>query len=55
MVDQTTATVQIDCAGRMYLPRYARKVLEIYEAPADLKIDITVLNRTDPNEANGDQ
>jgi len=50
MVNRTSATVQVDHEGRLYIPKGARKALEIYGVRADLELEITVLNRTDPGD-----
>ena len=45
MVDNATATVQMDEKGRVTIPQSTRRVLDIDGMPADLNLTIQVLER----------
>lgn len=49
MAETASATAQIDENGRVYLPAQTRKALGIHGKPADLDLDVRVIQVHDEN------
>lgn len=50
MVDNATATVEMDEKGRLTIPQSTRRVLDIDGVSADLNLNIRVLERNEEDD-----